>query len=561
MAKSSLVSLSFCCLVVFSSCLVGSDAQGRRPRQAFEHCRFDRINVLEPTRGIRAEAGITEVWDASEEQFRCAGMTFIRRTIEPGGLLLPMNTQQQCATMSIINFAVGRALDGVLLPGCAETYRSIPESRREAEGRRLFDQHQKITRLSQGDVIAFPSGVAHWTYNDGDEPVVIVVLLDTSNSANQLDHDFPKRFYLAGSPQQPEHGVGYHDVRRSGNVFSGFDPELLSQAFGHVDYEIIEKLQCPEDIRGNIVRVGRLSIARPPRSREFESEQQEGSRRESEREREGEWRGRRESESEQERERQRKIKEQERREREGRGRREWEEPGRRERESECRRCSERGQRERYRQEYCAGGRCGNIFEAGDSEVEGNICTARLTANIDQPSRADIYNPQAGRLTILNSYKLPILRHLDLSVTKGVLYRNALLAPHWNLDAHSMIYATRGRCQIQIVNDRGQCVFNGVLSAGQVVTVPQNFAVILKAREEGFEWLAFRTSHNPNSEYLAGPGSALSGMPREVIGRAYGLSDRQVGQLKHATQQARLIAPRPYQSPRSDIATQVLEALL
>lgn len=32
-----------------------------------------------------------------------------------------------------------------------------------------------------------PPGVPYWTYNTGDEPVVAISLLDTSNFNNQLD--------------------------------------------------------------------------------------------------------------------------------------------------------------------------------------------------------------------------------------------------------------------------------------------------------------------------------------------------------------------------------------
>lgn len=54
------------------------------------------------------------------------------------------------------------------------------------------DQHQKIRHLRQGDIFALPSGVAHWAYNHGDEPLVAIVLIDTSNQANQLDKDYPR---------------------------------------------------------------------------------------------------------------------------------------------------------------------------------------------------------------------------------------------------------------------------------------------------------------------------------------------------------------------------------
>lgn len=38
-----------------------------------------------------------------------------------------------------------------------------------------------------GDVVALPTGVANWVYNDGDTPLVGVTVYDSSNDENQLD--------------------------------------------------------------------------------------------------------------------------------------------------------------------------------------------------------------------------------------------------------------------------------------------------------------------------------------------------------------------------------------
>ncbi|KAM0050889.1 putative 11-S seed storage protein, plant [Helianthus debilis subsp. tardiflorus] len=55
-------------------------------------------------------------------------------------------------------------------------------------------------------------------------------------------------------------------------------------------------------------------------------------------------------------------------------------------------------------------------------VEETICSMKLRVNIDDPSEADLYNPQAGRCTRLNSFKFPILQYLQLSAERGVLHR-------------------------------------------------------------------------------------------------------------------------------------------
>lgn len=79
------------------------------------------------------------------------------------------------------------------LPGCPETFQSVRspfEQQVAGEGQstqKIRDEHQQLHNFRQGDVIAVPAGVAHWLYNNGDSPVVAFTVLDTSNSANQLD--------------------------------------------------------------------------------------------------------------------------------------------------------------------------------------------------------------------------------------------------------------------------------------------------------------------------------------------------------------------------------------
>ncbi|XP_059626021.1 11S globulin-like [Cornus florida] len=164
-------------------------------------------------------------------------------------------------------------------------------------------------------------------------------------------------------------------------------------------------------------------------------------------------------------------------------------------------------------------------------LEETICSARLRENINDPSRADIYNPRAGRLTTVNSLNLPILRHLRLSAERGVLHRNGIFAPHWTMNAHSIVYVTRGEARCQIVNNRGQTVFDDNLREGRLVVVPQNFAVVKQAGEGGFEWVAFKTNDNAMINTLAGRTSVLRALPVDVIASAYQISREEARRLK------------------------------
>lgn len=78
---------------------------------------------------------------------------------------------------------------------------------------------------------------------------------------------------------------------------------------------------------------------------------------------------------------------------------------------------ERQIREEQQQREFEMGSRGSIRYNG---VEETFCTAKLRHNVDNPSDADIFNPRAGRIT--NGHHIPILRNLQLSVQRGVLYR-------------------------------------------------------------------------------------------------------------------------------------------
>ncbi|XP_062147876.1 11S globulin seed storage protein Jug r 4-like [Alnus glutinosa] len=503
MANPILLSLSLCLLVLFNGCL----AQTRQQRRQFGDCQLDRLNALEPTNRIEAEAGSIESWDPNDQQFRCAGVAVVRRTIEPNGLLLPHyhNAPQ------LIYIVRGRGIQGTALPGCPETFQESQQQSQQQQGQsRRFqqDRHQKIRHFREGDIIALPAGVAHWAYNDGDSPVVAVALLDTSNNDNQLDEQ-PRSFFLAGNPedefrrqghQQYEQRRGQQQQRQqqrrgergergkqqkgsSNNVFSGFDAEFLADAF-NVDFDMGRRLQSNDDNRRHIVRVeGELQVLRPPRSRE-----------------------------------------------------QWEREERQEREHE--RESERQRRQ--------GGRGRGRDENG---LEETICSLRLRENIGDRSRADIYTEQAGRINTLNSNNLPVLRWLQLSAERGDLYRDAIYVPHWNVNAHSVVYAIRGRAQVQVVDDNGQTVFDDEIRQGQLLTIPQNFAVAKRASSEGFEWVAFKTNDNAIISPLAGRTSAIRALPDEVLANAFQISREEARRLKYNRQETTLARPSRSSSER------------
>ncbi|KAJ3679397.1 hypothetical protein LUZ60_017408 [Juncus effusus] len=341
MASSpSFISLSFCLFILLHVCVAQVGFGGQSPFQSAHGvgssqraCRFERLEALEPSRRIQSEAGVIELYEDNNEQLQCAGLSVRRGTINPRGLRLPAYSNAP----ALVYITQGRGLMGVIFPGCPETYQSFQQQfeqssqESESEQQRPRDEHQKVHRVRQGDIIAVPAGVAHWIYNDGDVPLVAVIVLDISNFANQLEHRH-REFLLAGRRQ---------------SIFNGFDARLLAEALG-VNTELVRRLQSQTDQRGEIVHVQRgLRLLRASRSQELQQELE-------------------------------------------------------------------FQGERYQEERT--GLRGNYSNGLDE----SFCTMRIRENIDDPSRADIFNPRAGRITIVNSQKLPILNNVQMSAYRSVL---------------------------------------------------------------------------------------------------------------------------------------------
>ncbi|XP_022967669.1 11S globulin subunit beta-like [Cucurbita maxima] len=503
MGNPLLLSFSLCFLVLFNVCLAtDQNIQGYRSRRygesqrygegqrRYRECRLDRLDALEPSNRIEAEGGVIEMWDPNHEEFQCAGVAFQRYLIDPKGLLLPQYTNAP----RLMYVERGRGFKGVVLSGCPETYQESQQSAGE-----FRDRHQKIRRVRTGDLFAVPAGSAHWTYNDGNEKLIVVVLLDVSNHANQLDFH-PRAFYLAGNPEEefPERRSDWkqeqtrHSTRREGssnknNIFFAFDDGVLAEVL-NINTEMARKLRGEDDFRRNIIKVeGQFEVIKPPRSR-------------------GGQRG---------------------------DEQQWEE----EQEEEQERADERSR-----------GRRGHRW-ADENGLDETICSMRLKENIGDASRADIYTPEAGRLSTTNSHRFPILRWLKLSAERGVLYRNAMYVPHWNQNAHSVIFVTRGRARVQVVDDRGQTVFDGELQQRQLLVVPQNFAIVKKASDEGFEWVSFKTNDNAMISPLAGRTSAMRAFPVQVIASAYRISNEEALRLKFNREETTLLPPRMSSSAR------------
>ncbi|MCD7472043.1 11s globulin seed storage protein 2 [Datura stramonium] len=431
--------------------------RGTRLTQA-QQCRLQRLTGSQPSQRIESEGGFTELWDENEEQFQCAGVAPMRNVIRRNSLSLPNFHPMP----RLVYIEQGRGLIGITNPGCAETFQSQSQTfhagreQREERGQgSRSDQHQKVHRIRQGDVVAIPAGAAHWCYNDGEEELVAVSINDLNHRSNQLDQNF-RAFYLAGGVQESGRRIGLRkqSTQRFQNIFRAFDTELMAEAF-NIPKEIVRRMQEEQSERGIIVNVREgMSIIRPDEEEEEEFEEQQGR------------------------------------------------PG-----------------QQWWEEVIGNG------------LEENICTMKIRTNMETQRRADIFSRQAGKINHVGRQKLPILNYMDMSASKGTLYPNALMTPHWSVNGHCVIYVQRGDAQVQVVDQMGQQVMNDRVNKGEMFVVPQYFASTVKAGQNGFEFVVWRTSSEPMNSQLAGYTSVIRAMPVEVLTNAFQISPNEAQRLK------------------------------
>nr|GMD15527.1 rho-N domain-containing protein 1, chloroplastic [Ipomoea batatas] len=367
---------------------------------------------------------------------------------------------------------------GIVVPGCAETYQYSQQSQQSEQ-----ERHQKIGSYRQGDILVFTEGTAHWVYNSGEEQTVMVVLQDTSNDANQLDAN-PLRFFLAGNSEQSQ-GNSHQGQREQGRHQQGQREQGRQQGQEQQhggQQEQTRRLKEQLGYNSNLLSGFDVQIIKDALNTDMETAQ--------------------------------KI------------------------------VGENSQQERghiitvekelqliapwYSQsEERESGRHGG----SSNGLEETLCTARVRQNIDNPERADIYDPQAGRFTALNRFTLPIFGLVRLSASRGVLNRNWGIVPKWTMNAHSFVYVTKGSAQVQIVNHQGETILDQQVQEGQLFLVPQNFAVVKQAGDQGFEWVEFNTNENAMYNTLSGRTSTLAGLPADIIAASYDLSSSKAQSLK------------------------------
>lgn len=121
-------------------------------------------------------------------------------------------------------------------------------------------------------------------------------------------------------------------------------------------------------------------------------------------------------------------------------------------------------------------------------------------------------------------------------------QNGIYTPHWNQNAHSVMYVIRGRGRVQVVDHYGQAFFDGEVRQGQVLVIPQNHAVVKQATDEGLEWVSFKTNDNAWISPMAGRTSVIRALPEAVLMNTFQISRDQAKRLKYNREETFLLSP-------------------
>ncbi|XP_023769778.1 11S globulin seed storage protein 2 [Lactuca sativa] len=454
----------------FFLCLLGTTALAttRSPRLGGpEFCNLQRLSATQPAQRLEFEGGSIETWDVNDEQFQCVGVAPMRKTIQPNALFLPSFHPFP----RIVFIEEGEGIIGVHFPGCAETFDTGVVGQQQQEWPRKMGQQ-------------------------GQEEQQV---FDMSTDSHQKVRRFRRGDIIAipagavywtyNDGNQEVVSISINDVNNPANQLD-MQPRSFFLAGGSTSSQSVQGQRHPtrtQQQQGGSFDFLNIFAGFDTEllAEAFNTDPEIV--------------------------------------------RSMQEPGNRgfivkvQQPMQFVTPDEEQERQSPFERRQGGGAANGLEET--------ICSAKLLYNLDNQREADIFSRQAGKLNTVNEHKLPILSLLDLSAEKGHLQQNALFTPHWPINSHVVVYVLRGDAHVQIVSNNGEAVFDEQVNKGDIFVVPQFFAAVSRAGQNGFEWVAFKTNKSPMKSPLAGYTSVFRAMPLEVITASYDVSPTQAQNLK------------------------------
>ncbi|KAH7437765.1 hypothetical protein KP509_05G087500 [Ceratopteris richardii] len=142
----------------------------------------------------------------------------------------------------------------------------------------------------------------------------------------------------------------------------------------------------------------------------------------------------------------------------------------------------------------------------------------------ESAHRDIVQSRAGQLIIANSYKLPVLKYMDMSIGCLHLKNDALTAPGWFTNADQLIYCVQGSARVQMVRPTGEMAGDVEMNEGDMVMVPKNYPVMMQAGRNGFNATFVMNNDKPIAMHITGGDSVFKAMHPRVRMGAFKISE-------------------------------------
>ncbi|CAI5482767.1 unnamed protein product [Closterium sp. Yama58-4] len=417
----------------------------------------------QPKESVRGSGGRVETWSEDFKQLQAAEVGAAMITVESQSLALPSYSDS-----GQVGYVLsGEAMAGLLSPMGAPT---------------------TVRRLREGDAFVIPRGWARWVWNNGQQPLRIVSLADTSKGPCPCRYT---PFHLMGAQKERFGGV-LHGFRRSESEafcmasvnfparhvlvyqFSPrtpfrapFSRDLLAQAWDVEEKDVQQLLEAQKEtsfvkvtprLRAELEQlVNRLEQAEVLDEEEIEENDQPHF---------------------------------------GKGAK----------------------------------RSVSIF-------------ADFTYNL-KARQPDIYMKRGGTVTSASGYKLPAFRKVGFAVARFSLEGNAMTAPKWLANAAAMLYVTKGKGRVEIAYPDGKQALRHDVKEGDFVVVPASFPHAALAYGEGLEAIAMIPKSRPQPGFLAGANSVFRMLPPAVQRAAFNADEKLLEKLR-ATRQSEfgILPPR------------------
>lgn len=151
----------------------------------------------------------------------------------------------------------------------------------------------------------------------------------------------------------------------------------------------------------------------------------------------------------------------------------------------------------------------------------------------EDAKKDVDVKNGGRVAVLTSDNLPILKGIGLGADLVKLDPGAMCSPGFSADgAYQVTYVVRGSGRVQVVSNEGERVLDTEIKGGYFFIVPRFFVVSKRAGKEGLEWFSIITKEKPIFSHLAGKTSVWKALSKEVLCASFNIDTELENQFRN-----------------------------